>query len=874
VSFWRRKKREAELDEEVRSHLQLSAQERAERGEKKEEAERAARREFGNVELLKEVTRDQWGWRWLREVAADARFGLRMLWKNPGFTVVAVLTLALGIGANTALFSVVKAVLLNSLPYREPNRLVTLAEGDRETRDPIKVSYGAAEDWKARSKSFQSIALYKGWTPTSTGEETPQIVYGLRVTQNFFPTLGVRPTIGRSILPEDDRPDRWHIVLLSRGYWMRRFAGNPKVIGTSISLDQTPFEIVGILPENFQSLSFNDEGGTPDVWAPLGYDLSLPEAGRTWQHLQSVARLKDGVRVEQARAEMSTIAGQLAREFPKDYAPDLQVKVTALHESWYGKVQSALWMLLGATAFVLLIACANVASLLLAKAESKHREVALRAALGASRARIVRQLLTESALVSLLGGAGGTLLAVWGTQLLVSWGPQEITRLSEVRLDASILIFTLVVSVTTGMLTGIVPALRGAHVDQREALQQSSRSLVGVSSGRFRNLLVIAEVGLAFVLSAGSGLLTKSFVRAVSVNPGFDAQNLYTTNFALFGPKYADDKAVVRFEREALERIRSLPGVEAAGITSTTPSGGGFDQAGFQIQDRLIPDTQVPSVDRYEVSPDYFRAMGIPLKRGRLLTEADAAGASPVAVISEMTAREMWPNEDPIGKRIQLGGRHEDRPWAEIVGIVGDVHQYGLDSPATPQAYLLYSHWVFTRPCVVIRSRLNTQTLTREVESQLRALDKNVPTWNPAPMGEILSGSLARRRFMTGLFSCFGFLAVLLAAIGIYGVMAYQVAQRTGEIGIRMALGAQRRDVLTMVMSGGGRLVSLGMGFGLCGAVGLGRLLQSQLYGVSPNDPQTLGGVVILVMLVALFACFAPTRRATRVDPVVALRYE
>jgi predicted permease len=531
-------------------------------------------------------------------------------------------------------------------------------------------------------------------------------------------------------------------------------------------------------------------------------------------------------------------------------------------------------MLLGATAFVLLIACANVASLLLARAAGKQREVALRAALGASRARIIRQLLTESAVVSLLGGAGGSLLAVWGTQLLVSWGPQEIPRLSEARLDGSVLIFTLAVSVATGMLTGVVPALQAARVDQREALQQTSRSLVGVSRSRFRSLLVVVEVGLAFVLAAGSGLLSKSFVRAVSVNPGFDAQNLYTTNFALIGPKYADDKAVVRFEREALERIRSLPGVEAAGITSTTPSGGGFDRAGFQIQDRLIPDTQVPSVDRYEVSPDYFRAMGIPLKRGRLFTEADAAGVSPVAVISEMTAREMWPNEDPIGKRIQLGGRHEDRSWAEIVGIVGDVHQYGLDSPATPQAYLLYSHWVFTRPCVVIRSRLNTQTLTREVESQLRALDKDVPTWNPAPMGEILSGSLARRRFTTGLFSCFGFLALLLAAIGIYGVMAYQVAQRTGEIGIRMALGAQRRDVLTTVLSGGGRLVSLGIGIGLCGAAGLGRLLRSQLYGISPDDPVTLAGVAMLMMLVALFACFLPARRATRVDPMVALKYE
>jgi putative ABC transport system permease protein len=810
----------------------------------------------------------------MHTVWQDVRHSLRMLAKNPGFAALAVMTLALGIGANTALFSVVKAVLLNSLPYRQSNRLVALAEGDKETANPIKVSYGAAEDWKARSHSFQAIALYRGWTPTLLGGGTPEIVYGLRVTQNFFPMLGVEPAIGRSILREDDRPDRWHIVMLSHACWMRRFAGNPKVIGTSITLDQIPFEIVGVLPENFHSLSFNDEGGAPEVWAPLGYDLSLPYAGRTWQHLQSVARLKDGVSVEQARAEMNLIAVQLAREFPKDYAPDSLVKVSPLRESWYGKVQAALWMLLGATAFVLLIACANVASLLLARAAGKQREVAVRAALGASRLRIVRQMLTESALVSLLGGAGGILLATWGTQLLTSLGPEEIPRLNEVRLDNSVLIFTLLVSMATGILAGLVPALQAARVDQREALQQASRKLVGFSQSRFHGLLVVSEVGLAFVLAVGSGLLSKSFVRALSENPGFEAQNLYTVNFALVGAKYKGEKAVVQFEREALERINAIAGVEAAGIVSTLPTGGSFDRAGLQIQDRPIPDPQVPSVDRYQVSPDYFRAMGIALKRGRLFTETDASGVSPVAIISDMTARQMWPSEDPIGKRIQLGGRHEDRAWATIVGIVGDVRQYGLDSPATPQAYELYTYASFERPCLVIRSRLSTQALTREIKRQLWALDKNVPVWNPAAMGEILSGALARRRFTTSLLSCFGVLALVLAAIGIYGVLGYQVSQRTGEIGIRMALGAQRRDVLMMVLNGGARLVSLGIALGLVGAASLSQFLRSQIYGISPNDPLTFGGVVLLVSLVALLACFVPTRRATRVDPMMALRYE
>jgi len=807
-------------------------------------------------------------------VLQDVRCSLRQLRKNPGFTAVAVLTLALGIGANTAVFSVVKGVLLNSLPYKQPERLVAFAAGDSSNLNPVTVSFGEAEDWKARGHSFESIALYRGWSPTATGGSAPEIVYGLRVTENFFPTLGTGLAFGRLFLAEEDRPNRWHVLLLSHSYWMKRFGGDAKVVGTKVMLDQVPFEIVGILPETFQSLAFNDRGGPPDVWAPLGYDLSLNYACRTCQHLQSVARLRDGVSVEQARAEMKAIGAQLAREFPKDYAPDSFVKVTPLHESWYGRAESALWTLLGATAFVLLIACANGASLFLVRATAKEPEVALRVALGAGRLRIVRQMLTESALISLLGGMVGVALAVLGTRLVTAWGPAEIPRLSEVRLDGSILIFALVVSVATGVLTGLVPALQASRVNQREAVQQSSQRLAGNSRRWARDLLIATEVCLAFVLAVGSGLLWRSFANAMTVHPGYETQNLYTVNFALVGPKYADDGPIVRFEREALERISAQPGVQAVGIVSTLPTGGSFDRAGFHVRDRLVPDAQAPSVDRYQVSPGYFRAMGISLKRGRIFTEADATGASRVAIISEATAREIWPGEDPLGKQIQLGGRNESQPWATIIGIVGDVHQYGLDLPATPQAYELYTDSPFSRPSIVIRSALQPEALLRGIESELRALDRDVPVWNPAAMEEILSASLARRRFSTSLFGCFGALALFLAAIGIYGVLGYVVAQRTGEIGIRMALGARRGHVLKMVLNDGSRPVVWGMALGFAGAVGLNQLLRSQLFAISPNDPVVLGGVALIVALAASVACLAPARRAANVDPMVALRYE
>jgi putative ABC transport system permease protein len=811
-------------------------------------------------------------------LAQDLKFALRMLAKSPSFTAVAVLTLALAIGANTAIFSVVKAVLLNSLPYRDPSRLVTLAEGDANTPNPTNVSFGTREDWKARNSSFESIALYWGWwTPIATGGDKPEIVPAMRVSYDFFPTLCVQPLLGRGFAPEDDRPDRWHVLLLSYSYWMRHFAGNPNAVGQTILLDQTPFQIVGVLPESFQSLSFGNGALSRELWAPLGYAASQPDACRSCQHLRSVARLKAGVSVGRARAEMNSIATQLVREFPKDYPPTSAVVLRPLQESWLGNVQSALWLLLGATSFVLLIACANMANLLLSKAAGKRREVALRAALGASRWRIVRLFLTESILISLFGGVGGIILAIWGTNFLVSFAPARIPRLNASHFDGAILLFTFLVTTATGVLMGLMPALQASRVDHREALQSGARGSLGFTRNRFRNVLVVSEVALAFVLTVASGLLLKSFWRASHVDPGFNPQNLFTADFRLSGSKFQDDQSVVLFERETLDRVRSLPGVQAAAISSVLPITGAlgeWDQRGFHIQDRHIPDTEVPSVDTYFVSPDYLRVMEIPVLRGRSFTDADAQNPSPVALISESTARQMWPGGNPLGERIQLGGRDEKKPWSTIVGIVSDVHQYGLDSPVTPQVYELYSHNAFSAPILVVRSSVNRSALTRAIQDQLAALDRDVPLYNSAAMSDFFADSLAQRRFTMQLLSCFGLLALLLAALGIYGVMSYGVQQRTGEIGVRLALGAQPRSILKLVASHGMLLAGLGLLAGAAAALSLTRVLASQLFAVSASDPVTFVAIALFLAIVAFSACYVPARRATRVDPMVALRYE
>jgi predicted permease len=804
----------------------------------------------------------------------DVSFSARTLRKNLGFSLVAVTTLALGVGANTAIFSVVKAVLLNQLPYGEPGRLVKIAESDPDTPRPETVDFTTTYDLRARSRSFQSLSLYRDGAGAMVEGGEPELLQGMRVNYDFFDTLGVKLQLGRAFLPEEDRPDRRREVILTNGLWRRRFGADPHVLGRTVKLSGNSFVVVGVLPAHFRPLAAPGGSLLPEIFMPLGYDLSQPSACRGCQHLQLIGRLKPGVPVGEARAELNTIMRDIVREHPKDYAREAGVALTPLRDQLVGRVSRALWVLLGAVGFVLLIACANVANLVLARATGRAKEIALRAALGASRARLVRQLLTESLLLALAGGIAGVMLAYWGTATLASLGPREFPRLDEIRMDTPVLLFGLAASLLTGVLFGLMPAFRASRVDLTTALKDMGKSTSGRSGHGLRTLLVTAELALAFVLVVGAGLLGKSFLHLMSVDPGFDPHNVLTLSTYVYGERYQKPEAELNYYRQVLERLRATPGVESVAMVSTLPLGS-FDRSGFHIQDHPLANaSDAPGADRYSVSPDYFQVMKIPLKRGRVFTGQDVTGTPGVAVISESCARSQFPNQDPIGKHIQLGGRHDDKPWLTIVGIVGDIRQYALDRPSNMEAYVVQAQDLSFGYNLVARTGLDPRRLERAVRAVFLAVDKTQPVFHVQPMEMYLADSLAERTFTLALVGVFGGLALLLAAVGIYGVVSYAATLRTREVGIRMALGAERRAVLGMVLREGLKLVGAGLATGLLASVALTRLLSSLLFEVRPSDLATLLCVTLVLAAVALVATWLPAWRASRVDPMVALRYE
>ncbi|HEX8144503.1 MAG TPA: ABC transporter permease [Pyrinomonadaceae bacterium] len=798
----------------------------------------------------------------------DVRYGFRMLTKKPGFTIAAVLALAIGIGANTAIFSVVNAVLLRPLPYKEADRLtlVWLKGPEAAGGDRVPLSVADFLDWRAQNQVFEKVAAFGTNLFNYTGGEMPEQVRGASVTADFFDILGTPAALGRTFLPEEDRPDASPVVVVSHSFWQKRLASDPHVAGRAITLNDKVYTIIGVMPAGFDFPQQESQ-----LWT--AFQLQPPKR-RGPYFLQGVARLKQGVTLEQARAAMNLVGDPT--QGPKPVAGD-RFNVLPLSEFIVGDVRPALFVLLGAVALVLLIATANVANLLLARASAREKEISIRAALGASRARIIRQLLTESLLLAGLGGLLGLLLAYWGIDLLLALSPANIPRLHAVRIDAQVLLWTTLISLVSGIIFGLAPALQSARWNLNEALKEGGRSMTeSFGKRRLRSAFVIAEIALTLMLLSSAGLLIKSFLRLQRVDPGVNAERVLTMQIPLPRSRYEKDSARAAFYQQLLERVKAVPGVQAAAVSSSLPPDLISVSDNFSLEDQAAtPADQLPAGDLLMVSPDYFRALGIPLVRGRYFNETDTADAPPVVIVNETLARQFFPGQDPVGKRFRQGGAEQDQPFMQIVGVVGDVKYEGLEAKVQPAFYepFLQSPWS-DMYLAVQSSTTDPLTLVPAIRQEVAALDKDVPVAAINTMDQLLFKSVAQPRFRTLLVAIFSAMALLLAAIGIYGVISYSVAKRTHEIGIRMALGAQRRDVLKMIVGQGMVLTLIGVLIGVAAALLVTRFMSGLLYGVTATDPLTFIAVSLMLALVALLATVIPAHRATKVDPMEALRYE
>jgi putative ABC transport system permease protein len=807
----------------------------------------------------------------LSDLSQDLRFGVRMLLKNPGFTVIAIIALALGIGANTAIFSVVNAVLLRPLPYKNPERLVMVWEDNSKQgfpRDtPAAPNY---LDWRDQNHVFEGMAAMVDISVNLTGTGEPERIDGRRVSGSLFELLGVQPQLGRIFRSEEDQLGANGVVVLSHGLWQRRFGGDPDVVGKPINLNGKSFTVVGVMPRTYQFPTRTDQ-----FWIPIAFDAK--EAKQRGNHyLEVLARMKSGVSLQQAQAEMTTIATRLQQQYPETNT-GIGAVVTPLHEHLVGDIRPALLILLGAVAFVLLIACANVANLLLARAAVRQKEIALRLALGASRTRMTRQFLTESVLLSALGGSVGLLFSVVGLNLLKRFIPPNISQVQAIGIDARVLVFTLLISIATGLLFGLAPAVQMANSDLNDTLKETGRdSAAGRHGNRIRGFLIISEVAVSFLLLIGAGLLINSFIHLRHVDPGFRSEKLLTMKIVLPETRYPDKQGRSLFYDELLRRIETLPGVVTAAVATDLPLTNTGNSLGIAMEGRADPaPDRMPIIITRVVSPGYFKTMSIPLLDGRVFTEGDKSDSPPVVIISETMARRFWPNEDPLGKRIKVGRSTSSRPWLTVIGVVKDVRQYELIIEPKPQMYVSYQQAEFFEPrALVIRANFDPLSLAGTVRQTVWEIDKDQPVSDISTMEEVIADSVARQRFSMWLLGIFAGLALVLAAVGIYGVMSYSVAQRTREIGIRMALGAQRSDVLKMTIGGGLRLVLMGAAIGLVAALVLTRVMSSLLFGVSPTDPLTFVSISIVLISVAVLASYVPALRATRVDPMFALRYE
>jgi putative ABC transport system permease protein len=807
----------------------------------------------------------------------DIRYSGRMLRKQPGFTLVAVIALALGIGANTAIFSVLNAVVLRPLVFKQPERLVKIwGKYDAQGIPKNWISEPEYYELLEQTSSFDNIAAYTvGGGVNLTGAGEPVRVSSSQVNASLFPILGVQAAQGRTFLEDEDQPGKANVVLLSHSLWRSRFNGDAGIVGNTISLNDQNYTVVGVMPAGF---SFPDN---VDLWVPIAFDRARLN-NRGSHYLDVIARLKPGVTVAQARGDLTSFAESLIDKNPQNYTREsgFGMYLNPLHEETVGDVRPLLVLLLVAVGFVLLIACFNVANMLLARAATREREMAVRIALGAGRKRLVRQLLTESVLLALIGGALGVLLAYGGVKLFVAFGP-KLPRLAEVGVDLWVLAFSLIVTVLTGILFGLAPALHSSRANLNESLKEGGR---GATASRHfvRNALVIAEVAMALFVLIGAGLTIKSFSRALTVDLGFQSDKVLTFRLSLPQNKYKDNAQVITFYRRLTDQLKTLPGVEAVGGVSQLPLSGAYSSGTTVVEDTSagpgLPRFQEHpfiEADRRAVTPDYFASLGIRLLKGRLLTEADNETAPPVAVVDENFERTFWPEGSAVGKRIAVGGNMRDGiKWGEIVGVVAHVHHYGFSREGREQIYFPHSLRPAGTMYLTVRTTVEPGSLTSAARGAVASLDSDLPLYEVKTLDQLASDSVSQSRLNMTLLGGFAAIALLLASVGIYGVMSYSVTQRTHEIGIRMALGARPTSVLAMVMRQGMRLVGAGIGAGLVAAYFLTRLMASLLFGVSATDPVTFTVIALVLSAVALGACFVPARRATKVDPMIALRYE
>jgi putative ABC transport system permease protein len=862
---------EREMDAEMRFHVEARAEDLVRGGMGRTEALRRARIEFGGVEQAKEECRDARRVSFVEGAVQDLRFGLRMLRKSPGFTITALLTLALGIGANTAIFSVVNTVLLRPLPYQDADRLVTVWSYNR-TRgyDTDLVSPMDFADWRAQSNAFEKLAASTDVQYTMTGTGEPVTVIAYAFSADYFDVLGVRPLVGRTFSPDEEQPGKEHVVVLSYGFWQRHFGGDRELLNKTITLDGAPYTVVGVMPPEFKYPS------RTELWTPLAPN---PEAinDRNYRYLRVMGRLRRGEGLAQARAEMNGIASGLAKEYPDTNKEDDAVNLIPLREGISGDARPALLVLFCAVGLVLLIACANVANLLLARAVTRQKEVAVRGTLGASRGRLVRQFLTESVLLGLSGGVLGIFLAVWCTKALVAMFSTSVFNLNlpyleTVPLDGWVLGFAVAGSLLTGVLFGLAPAIQSA-AGHNDALKESGRSTTeSVRWRRFRNALVVAEVAMSIVLLTAAGLTLKSFAHLLAGDLGFRAEQILTMRVLLPKPKYASEARRIAFQDETLARIKALPGVQSAGTVTFLPLTGWEGIRAVALAREVTPEGQRPKVLWSSVTPEYFQAVGIPLIQGRFFADADRQGTTGVAIISKSLAHRLGPGRgDLIGQQIAVEGV---KGPIQVVGVVGDVKHLGVTADPASEVYLPFAQLPTPLLCFAIRSAGKMEGLGHAAENAIWEVDKDQAVGFVMNMNDLVSDSLAPQRVVALLLGSFGALALVMAAVGIYGVMANSAEQKTHEIGIRMAIGARAGQILRMMMAQGLRIVLLGATIGVAAAFALTRFISSVLYGVRPGDPGMFAAATVLLSAVALVACWLPAWRAARVEPMVALRYE